>query len=925
MKKFLLALMLLVFVVSAAYAESPLDNLKTTWEQSIERATQANRENAAWSPVWTRMQRTSFGSSASATNLPNGYDPNGEIVPFMKIAAQNSGGRIRYEIMGYSALGVPIPVAIVGFPAAPKNPGDVGNRIKIRWQCSIHGNENDGSEASLIFLREVAQGKWDELLKDVVLLVSPTANPDGKNAQTRGFTDGEDPNRCWSSARNPEIRAALKLYREWDPHIYIDHHNIGAGGILRHRHIVTFSNGKWANTDEESNRENTSFAEGLFGDGIGKYRNDNSHYKSFLREFIDDYSRGNTKGNPVYSLSDSLTSSSTSSYSPDRNKDLSLVSMPYMEALTAGQVTRDGVTRWEVIAMPHNSSDSLRSTAVVPASKNRFSILMEIVTYHHTWLKVWAMHASVISAIDLSSQRKEDLFAFFNRKDGEYINLNNNSPEYHRTTYLGNVDYRNSGNAAGGNESIPFRKSQPMKGYDHGWGPEVFKLDGHALSNASTVQRWIDYTHYPRVLLGNLPQYPVPMGAFYILDPRATTAANVLIRQGIEVFRLNEDVVLPYGSTYKMYGLDAAGNPTENWGITKNRTAYVSVYSTKLPRPRADIRNNFSVEANLVSLNYQSTAAGQPWVPLTDAQMPTVADAPELGGGEWFEVPAGYVAKAGHYVIPTTQKWARYASFQLEPRSNCGLLFWAHFDDAVGGDGRYAPANFNLDLVKTLDYTAIPASALERLQLAEEMPNYANPPYPGQLASLTDDGVTAETTQDGVGNVTVTITQSLANIGLHDGMWLTFFFYNEDGGYFDILAQIFEKEPGVYYANFTYMDLKEAAELQETELSPGSLYAVHFSNDKGDIKGYATFTKGALLLDNPVIKATPSAEVIKLNGNKNTLIITVKEIHAGGEISTLVVNFSIDNNAAATYVVGPYKVYVDTKGNTQIRECYIVK
>ena len=33
----------------------------------------------------------------------------------------------------------------------------------------------------------------------------------------------------------------------------------------------------------------------------------------------------------------------------------------------------------------------------------------------------------------------------------------------------------------------------------------------------------------------------------------------------------------------------------------------------------------------------------------------------------------------------------------------------------------------------------------------------------------------------------------------------------------------------------------------------------------------------------------------------------------------------INNNAAGAYEVGGYKVYVDTKGNDQIRACYIVE
>lgn len=34
--------------------------------------------------------------------------------------------------------------------------------------------------------------------------------------------------------------------------------------------------------------------------------------------------------------------------------------------------------------------------------------------------------------------------------------------------------------------------------------------------------------------------------------------------------------------------------------------------------------------------------------------------------------------------------------------------------------------------------------------------------------------------------------------------------------------------------------------------------------------------------------------------------------------------FTIANNAADTYTVGPYDVYIDTKGNTLVRTCRIV-
>ena len=74
-----------------------------------------------------------------------------------------------------------------------------------------------------------------------------------------------------------------------------------------------------------------------------------------------------------------------------------------------------------------------------------------------------------------------------------------------------------------------------------------------------------------------------------------------------------------------------------------------------------------------------------------------------------------------------------------------------------------------------------------------------------------------------------------------------------------------------------------------------------------------------------LVEVTPSAFVTKLNGNKNELTVTVEELYSDGAICTFTETFMIDNNAVGTYEVGLYKVYVDTKGNTQIRACYIVE
>jgi len=92
---------------------------------------------------------------------------------------------------------------------------------------------------------------------------------------------------------------------------------------------------------------------------------------------------------------------------------------------------------------------------------------------------------------------------------------------------------------------------------------------------------------------------------------------------------------------------------------------------------------------------------------------------------------------------------------------------------------------------------------------------------------------------------------------------------------------------------------------------------VDYSNITGDL------TVTALYKAN-LKSAIPTAFVDKIPGNKNGLTVTVTETYYDGVTITFTETFSIDNNAAGTYKVGVYKVYVDTKGNTQIRECYIV-
>ena len=104
-----------------------------------------------------------------------------EVIDFCKEVAKQSGGRIRVDHIGYSPMGKEMIVMVVGNPA-PKGPEEVGgDKVVCYLNNNIHSGEIEGKEASLILAHEIAQGKHDEILKDVVIVLNPNHNLDGND------------------------------------------------------------------------------------------------------------------------------------------------------------------------------------------------------------------------------------------------------------------------------------------------------------------------------------------------------------------------------------------------------------------------------------------------------------------------------------------------------------------------------------------------------------------------------------------------------------------------------------------------------------------------------------------------------------------------------------------------------------------------
>jgi hypothetical protein len=111
--------------------------------------------------------------------------------------------------------------------------------------------------------------------------------------------------------------------------------------------------------------------------------------------------------------------------------------------------------------------------------------------------------------------------------------------------------------------------------------------------------------------------------------------------------------------------------------------------------------------------------------------------------------------------------------------------------------------------------------------------------------------------------------------------------------------------------------------------SSGTIY-VDSETNVGEFYGAAnvsyTLTPGnaGARPSSSVTEVAASASVEKLPGARNRLTVTVTEYHLNGLTQQYEETFLVQNNAAGTYAVGPYQVYVETKGNDQIRECRLV-
>jgi hypothetical protein len=168
-------------------------------------------------------------------------------------AVSAASPRVVDGTLATSVLGRPLRYAIVGKPANvsdaglarvraaaaalqdPRLPQSTADKLAreapaILWvEANVHGDEEGGTDAALKSLYELADRDdcvVKRILDNAIVVLVPTQNPDGREADTRQNAYGFNLNRDWFARTQPETDGKLELMRRYPPVLAIDDHEM---------------------------------------------------------------------------------------------------------------------------------------------------------------------------------------------------------------------------------------------------------------------------------------------------------------------------------------------------------------------------------------------------------------------------------------------------------------------------------------------------------------------------------------------------------------------------------------------------------------------------------------------------------------------------------------------------------------------------
>ncbi|WP_435209127.1 M14 family zinc carboxypeptidase [Micromonospora sp. bgisy143] len=170
-------------------------------------------------------------------------------------AVDRASDRVVTGVLATSVLGQPLPYAVVSNerhvrPSALRKIADDVRDLRdprrtsartaartakdspaIVWvTANVHGGEKSGTDAALKTLYELAAGLSCEVARrndNLVTVIVPTQNPDGRDATRRQNEYGFDLNRDWFARTQQETDGKLELLRRYPPQVFVDAHEMG--------------------------------------------------------------------------------------------------------------------------------------------------------------------------------------------------------------------------------------------------------------------------------------------------------------------------------------------------------------------------------------------------------------------------------------------------------------------------------------------------------------------------------------------------------------------------------------------------------------------------------------------------------------------------------------------------------------------------
>ncbi|HTE23469.1 M14 family metallopeptidase [Flavitalea sp.] len=205
--------------------------------------------------------------------LGSRYTPHFNVVNYFKHVVANTPSQMKLEQYGQTNERRPLLLAYVASPenfaklesirvnnlrlagqAEDKQAGDENAPAIVWLSYNVHGNETSSSESAMMMIYELANPantKTKEWLKNVVIIIDPCINPDGRDRYVNWFNSvvGKNPNprtqsrehiepwpggrsnhynfdlnRDWAWQVQIESQQRLAKYNQWLPQIHVDYH-----------------------------------------------------------------------------------------------------------------------------------------------------------------------------------------------------------------------------------------------------------------------------------------------------------------------------------------------------------------------------------------------------------------------------------------------------------------------------------------------------------------------------------------------------------------------------------------------------------------------------------------------------------------------------------------------------------------------------